>query len=111
VEKLKAAEIAVDVAIESIAGALAHGNRIEIRGLGSFKVKKYDGYDGRNPRSGEKIEVKPKKLPFFKVGKELKDRLNGGGGAESPGCFNGGLQLAVAEDQSYHVCYPHSNPS
>jgi len=74
---VKAAEIAVDAAINSITNALVHGNRVEIRGLGSFKVKKYDGYDGRNPRSGEKIEVKPKKLPFFRVGKELKDRLNG----------------------------------
>jgi integration host factor subunit beta len=82
---VKAAEIAVDVAIDSIASALVHGNRIEIRGLGSFKVKNYDGYDGRNPKSGEKIEVKPKKLPFFKVGKELKDRLNGGDYADPPG--------------------------
>jgi integration host factor subunit beta len=74
---LNAAGVAVDLVVDSIARALAHGNRVEIRGLGSFKVKNYDGYDGRNPRSGEKIEVKPKKLPFFKVGKEMKTRLNG----------------------------------
>lgn len=82
---LKAAEEVVNVVFESIAGALVRGNRAEIRGLGSFKVKKYDGYIGRNPRSGEKIEVKAKRLPFFKVGKDLKTRLNGeGDGAESP---------------------------
>ena len=80
---VKAAEEVVGVVFDSITSALVHGNRIEIRGLGSFKVKKYDGYDGRNPRSGEMIEVKPKKLPFFKVRKELKVRLNGGD-AESP---------------------------
>jgi integration host factor subunit beta len=76
---IKAAEMVVESVVESIAGALAFGNRVEIRGIGSFKVKNYDGYDGRNPKSGKKIEVKAKKLPFFKLGKELRDRLNGGG--------------------------------
>ena len=75
---LKVAEMVVESLLESIAGALALGNRVEIRGIGSFKVKNHDGYDGRNPKSGKKIEVKAKKLPFFKVGKELRDRLNGG---------------------------------
>ena len=80
---VKAAEEVVGVVFDSITSALVHGNRIEIRGLGSFKVKKYDGYDGRNPKTFERIEVKPKKLPFFKVSKELKTRINGGDG-ESP---------------------------
>jgi len=50
--------------------------RAEIRDFGSFKVKSYNGYIGRNPKSGEKIEVKPKKLPVFKVGKDLKQRID-----------------------------------
>ncbi len=56
--------------------ALMKGNRVEIRGLGSFKVRKYKGYEGRNPKSGEIIKVKPKKLPFFKCGKDLKERVD-----------------------------------
>jgi integration host factor subunit beta len=56
--------------------ALAKGDNIEIRGFGSFSVKEYGTYYGRNPKTGEKIKVKPKKLPFFKVGKELKERVN-----------------------------------
>jgi integration host factor subunit beta len=56
--------------------ALSQGDRVEIRGLCSFFVKKYGEYNGRNPKTGEKVKIKPKKLPFFKVGKELKDRVD-----------------------------------
>lgn len=56
--------------------ALSAGKSIEIRGFGSFVVKKYDSYHGRNPKTGQKIDVPPKKLPFFKVGKELKEKVN-----------------------------------
>ena len=49
--------------------ALVNGERIEIRGFGSFSIREYDGYDGRNPKTGEKVKVAPKRLPFFKVGK------------------------------------------
>jgi len=73
---MKAAELVVNVTFESMAKALARDGRIEIRGFGSFKVKDYEGYSGRNPKSGELIEVKPKKLPFFKVGKELRERAD-----------------------------------
>jgi integration host factor subunit beta len=55
---------------------LISGGRIEIRGFGSFVVKEYGAYEGRNPKTGEKIPVPPKKLPFFKVGKELKERID-----------------------------------
>ncbi len=58
--------------------ALSSGRRIEIRGFGSFVVKDYDSYWGRNPKTGEKIWVAPKRLPAFKVGKELRERLNAG---------------------------------
>lgn len=73
---LKAAEIAVNVAFQSMEQALIRADRLEIRGFGSFKVKNYEGYKGRNPKTGELIEVESKKLPFFKVGKELKERVN-----------------------------------
>ncbi|KUJ96354.1 MAG: Histone family protein DNA-binding protein [Desulfonauticus sp. 38_4375] len=71
----EAADI-VNIFFNSMKEALKEGNRVEIRGFGSFKIKEYEGYVGRNPKTGEKVEVKPKKLPFFKVGKDLKDYLN-----------------------------------
>ena len=74
---LKAAEIAVNVTFQSMEQALVRSDRLEIRGFGSFKVKDYEGYKGRNPKTGALIEVSSKKLPFFKVGKELKERVNG----------------------------------
>jgi integration host factor subunit beta len=64
--------------LEAMIDALAAGDSIEIRGFGSFVVKEYGTYYGRNPKTGEKIKVPPKKLPFFKVGKELKERVNQG---------------------------------
>ena len=73
---LKAAETAVNVTFESMEQALIKSDRLEIRGFGSFKVKSYDGYRGRNPKTGDIIEVNSKKLPFFKVGKELKERVD-----------------------------------
>lgn len=62
--------------LETMMVALERGEDIEIRGFGSFTVKEYKPYIGRNPKSGNQIAVKPKKLPFFKVGKELKERVN-----------------------------------
>ncbi len=70
------AEEVVNTVFGEIEKALINSERVEIRGFGSFKVKHYDGYHGRNPKSGEIIEVAPKKLPFFKVGKELKERVD-----------------------------------
>jgi integration host factor subunit beta len=71
------AERIVALFFDKMADALAKGGRVEIRGLCSFFVKKYAGYTGRNPKTGEKVKVSRKKLPFFKVGKELKDRVDG----------------------------------
>ena len=71
------AETIVSLFFNQIADALAQGERVEIRGLCSFFVKKYGGYTGRNPKTGEKVKIAPKKLPFFKVGKELKERVDG----------------------------------
>lgn len=72
----KKSEEIVNIVFDSMAQELAGGGRIEIRGFGSFVVKDYKAYMGRNPKTGEVIEVKPKKLPFFKVGKELRERVN-----------------------------------
>jgi len=71
------AETVINLFFEKMADALAQGERVEIRGLCSFFVKKYGGYTGRNPKTGEFVKVTPKKLPFFKAGKELKDRVDG----------------------------------
>ncbi|MBT4262628.1 MAG: integration host factor subunit beta, partial [Deltaproteobacteria bacterium] len=60
----------------SIKESLAAGDRVEIRGFGSFHVKKYEGYTGRNPKTGDSIEVQPKKLPVFRAGKELKNLVD-----------------------------------
>ncbi len=62
--------------IDTMSEALSKGESIEIRGFGSFVVKEYGSYTGRNPKTGEKIKVSPKKLPFFKVGKDLREQVN-----------------------------------
>ena len=66
----------VDLFFESMSDALAKGDRVEIRGLCSFYVKEYKSYRGRNPKTGESVRVAPKRLPFFKSGKELKERVD-----------------------------------
>ena len=71
------AEAVINLFFDQMAEALAQGDRVEIRGLCSFFVKQYGGYTGRNPKTGEKVKVASKKLPFFKVGKDLKDRVDG----------------------------------
>jgi integration host factor subunit beta len=73
--KIEAAAV-VDLIFDKMADVLARGDRVEIRGLCSFYVKEYEGYTGRNPKTGEKVGIKPKKLPFFKAGKMLKERMN-----------------------------------
>ena len=66
----------VNVFFDSMKQALVENNRVEIRGIGSFKLKNYEGYTGRNPKTGNSVTVAPKKLPFFRAGKELKEYLN-----------------------------------
>ncbi len=73
---IEEATVIVSTFFDSIKEALKAGKRVEIRGFGSFKIKEYQGYTGRNPSSGELVEVKPKKLPFFRVGKGLKEYIN-----------------------------------
>lgn len=67
----------VEIFFNSMAEALAKGERVEIRGLCSFFVKEYKSYTGRNPKTGDKVVIRPKRLPFFKCGKELKERVDG----------------------------------
>ncbi len=75
ISKAEAAEV-VQIFFDSMTDALVKGDRVEIRGLCSFFVKEYKSYTGRNPKTGEKVTIKPKKLPFFKCGKELKERVD-----------------------------------
>ena len=70
------AETVINLFFDKMADALAQGDRVEIRGLCSFFVKKYRGYTGRNPKTGELVKIAPKKLPFFKAGKDLKYRVD-----------------------------------
>jgi len=72
----KEAAAVIDLFFESMSEALSRGNRVEIRGLCSFYVKKYRSYKGRNPKTGESVQIAPKKLPFFKCAKELKERVD-----------------------------------
>jgi integration host factor subunit beta len=69
-------EAAVNAVIDSIAEALERDERVEIRGFGNFTVREYGSYVGRNPKTGERVDVPPKKLPFFKVGKDLRERVD-----------------------------------
>ncbi len=73
---LEESTMVVNIFFDSMKTALSENNRVEIRGLGSFKLKNYDGYVGRNPKTGKTVTVAPKKLPFFRAGKELKEFLN-----------------------------------
>ena len=66
----------IDMLFDNMKRSLIKGERVEIRGFGSFKIKEYAGYTGLNPKTGEKVKVKSKKLPVFKVGKELKERVD-----------------------------------
>ena len=71
----KVAKIVVDTIVDSIKQAIISGERVEIRGFGSFSLRSYKAYRGRNPKNGEIVNVPDKKLPYFKVGKELKETI------------------------------------
>jgi len=75
ISKNEAASV-VHLFFDEMSSALAKSDRVEIRGLCSFFVKQYKAYTGRNPKTGEQVKIKPKKLPFFKCGKELKERVD-----------------------------------
>ena len=68
----------VNTILDSMTDELVNGGNVEIRGFGSFTVREYESYEGKNPKTGKKTYVKPKKLPFFKVGKSLREDVNNG---------------------------------
>ena len=72
------AELVINGVFDCMERALRTGGRIEIRGFGTFEIRHYKAYEGRNPRTGVAVGVQPKRLPFFKVGKDLKERVNHG---------------------------------
>jgi integration host factor subunit beta len=72
----KEAELIVNVVLGSIASSLSAGDKVELRGFGSFKVKERRSREGRNPKTGERVSVEAKRVPYFKAGKELRDRVN-----------------------------------
>jgi integration host factor subunit beta len=87
----KDTETVVNTIFDSMTESLKHGDRIEIRGFGSFQVKIREAREGRNPKTGDEVRIPAKRAPFFKVGKELKERIEerrrtevGGGGAAQP---------------------------
>ncbi len=73
---LAKAEEIVDLFFDAVTETLCNGHRVEIRGFGAFTVREYKAYEGRNPKTGEKITVPPKRLPFWKTGMELKQRVD-----------------------------------
>ncbi len=72
----KHSEVIVDTVFQSIIDALHRGEKIELRGFGSFRLRKREPRKGRNPKTGDKVDVPPKRVPYFKPGKELKDLIN-----------------------------------
>ena len=72
------AELVVNICFESMIRTLFNDERIEIRGFGSFTNRNYKAFEGRNPKTGKIVKVSPKKVPFFKAGKELKEMVNNG---------------------------------
>ena len=81
----KHSEVIVDTVFKSIVDALRRGEKIELRGFGSFRLRQREPRKGRNPKTGDKVDVPPKRVPYFKPGKELKDLINQAGeGAGAP---------------------------
>ena len=72
----KHAELVIDIFFQSIVNALARGEKIELRGFGSFRIRKRNARQGRNPKTGENVSVPSKRIPYFKPGRELKELLN-----------------------------------
>jgi integration host factor subunit beta len=107
-EKLKLpngkAEQIVNCVFDAMVTALQEGDGIEIRGFGSFTVRTYKSYEGRNPRTGETVHVEPKRLPFFKVGKDLRERVNAAAEAAASG------RTATGDSQRLGTPGRHSLP-
>jgi integration host factor subunit beta len=92
----------VTTIFEEITNALARRDRVELRGFGAFSVKERDARKGRNPRTGETVAVEEKVVPFFKTGKELRDRLNGRSDVPGAGGDGNTLSAAASGDAGLH---------
>ena len=98
----KHSEVIVDTVFQSIIDALHRGEKIELRGFGSFRLRKREPRKGRNPKTGDKVDVPPKRVPYFKPGKELKDLINtaatsdSGAGAAPPRRIRRVVAAAIA---------------
>ena len=92
----KDTEVVVNTIFDSMVEALKDGDRIEIRGFGSFQVKVRDAREGRNPKTGEPVHISAKRTPFFKVGKELKEMVDGSPDPEAPAASLGAQEKASA---------------
>ncbi len=97
----KESETIVETIFESIIEALQKGDKIEIRGFGSFRTRQRRGRIGRNPKTGAKVDVPPKKIPFFKPSKELKDFVNNSDGDVSAGGAAGAPAAAAPGDATH----------
>ena len=106
----KHSEVIVDTVFKSIIDALHRGEKIELRGFGSFRLRQREPRKGRNPKTGDKVDVPPKKVPYFKPGKELKDLINraaeeqeaaahGQGNGTAPGSSSSGGGAAEASER------------
>jgi len=91
----KHSEVIVDTVFRSIIEALHRGEKIELRGFGSFRLRKREPRKGRNPKTGDKVDVPPKKVPYFKPGKELKELINRETEAAEPASITGNITGAV----------------
>ena len=80
----KDSEAVIETIFESIIDSLCNGDKVEIRGFGSFRIRQRESRTGRNPKTGEKVEVPARKIPYFKPSKDLKDNLNPAGAKASP---------------------------
>jgi integration host factor subunit beta len=100
------AEMIVDRIFDSMTEALKSGAGVEVRGFGTFTVRSYRDYDGRNPRTGELDHVKTKRLPFFKVGRELRQRVLAAGVAAAAGKTDRGASSTTAQSESSHGAQP-----
>ncbi len=96
-------EVIVDTLFKSIIGALRSGDKIEVRGFGSFRTRQRKARTGRNPKTGDKVEVPPKRVPFFKPSKELRDAVNPSGVKAKP--------KVAAGPEPVHPIDPHHPPA
>ena len=91
----KHSEVIVDTVFKSIIDALQRGEKIELRGFGSFRLRRREPRKGRNPKTGDRVDVPPKKIPYFKPGKELKELINRTEDVEIPAGPSGGGDTAT----------------